>query len=462
MAEWHVPGMAIGVIQGDSVLLLEGIGYRDVSGRLPVTPRTEFGIASISKTFTAATIGILCDEGKLGWNSPIIDYVPDFRLYDEYATFHATPRDLLSHRTGISSFSDLMVYVWPRERDEIYKRLRYLEPSASFRQSFQYSNVSFVAAGAIVEELSGGTWEDFVVNRIFTPLEMDHSSFGLQIQDVDDFSYPYEYRDGRYARLPFRDRPAGGPSGGINSSAEDMVKWLRLYLDDGRLDERQVISSTAAYVIENPHVLTYYTRERHWSPLVFAALGWDFQPYLGHQMLAKGGIIDGFSGYVSFMPSEKIGVVILANTRSAYDLTRYLSYYIYDRLLNLDEFAWDEIIAADRPEDGGAPVESGEPQTRPETVPSLPVGFAGTYRHRAYGTAVVTAENGELRVTFNGHVTVPLEYRFSNTFAGEFSGAPIKVEFSLDLRGNVTSLESCSRESPADTPLTPRLWAVWR
>ncbi|NIO22323.1 MAG: serine hydrolase, partial [Candidatus Aenigmarchaeota archaeon] len=98
MEEWKVPGIAIGVIQNDSVLFLKGFGFRDISKKLPVTPQTLFGIASITKTFTAATVGILCDEGKLGWNTRIAEHVPDFRLYDEYATYHATVRDLLSHR----------------------------------------------------------------------------------------------------------------------------------------------------------------------------------------------------------------------------------------------------------------------------------------------------------------------------------------------------------------------------
>jgi len=87
MEEWKIPGLAIGVIQDDSVIFLRGFGFRDIDKKLPVTPQTLFGIGSISKTFTAAAVGMLCDEGKLAWNAPIVEYLPDFRLYDEYASF---------------------------------------------------------------------------------------------------------------------------------------------------------------------------------------------------------------------------------------------------------------------------------------------------------------------------------------------------------------------------------------
>lgn len=441
MEEWKVPGMAIGVIQNDSVLFLKGFGFRDISKKLPVTPQTLFGIASISKTFTAATVGILCDEGKLGWNTPIIEYVPDFRLYDEYASFHATPRDLLSHRTGLSTYSDLMVYIWPFERDEIYKRLRYLKPSQSFRHWYQYSNLSFVTTGALVGKISGSTWEEFVENKIFKPLRMDNSNFCLQIKDVNDFSYPYEYENGQYVTVPFRDRPAGNPSGGINSSASEMVNWLKLHLNKGKFGNQQIISPTSCSVIQNPYIFTYYRQEKHWAPVIFSAMGWDFQPYLGHPLLTKGGLIDGFSGYISYMPQEKIGIVILANNRSAYDLTQFLSYYIYDQLLNLKEFPWNKIIEDEKPKYREASEKSGKPQTKSEKMPYPLEKYAGSYEHEAYGKAAVYVENGELRLNFNAHLVWLLEHCFYSVFKSEFSGAPVRIEFSLDIQGNVRSLE---------------------
>jgi CubicO group peptidase (beta-lactamase class C family) len=441
MEEWKIPGMAIGVIQNDSVLFLKGFGFRDVEKKLPVTPQTLFGIASISKTFTAATVGILYDEGKLGWNTPIVNYVPDFRLSDEYATFQANMRDLLSHRTGLSPYSDLMVEVWPHEREEIYRRLRYLEPSASFRGRYQYSNVSFVAAGAIVGKLSGDTWENFVEKRLFQPLGMIHSNFDLQIESADDFSYPYKYENGQYVKLPFRDRPASNPAGGINSSAGEMINWLKLHLNKGQVEDRRILSATSMDMIKNPCVYSFYSEEKWWPPMQSAALGWDFQYYSGRQLLSKGGIIDGFSGYISFMPQEKIGIILLANRDLGLVLTDYLTYYIYDQLLNLHEFPWDKLIDDERPKYEVASEGSGKkPQARAEKIPYPGEEYAGTYEHDAYGKAVVSAENGQMQVNFNRNFIWPLEHCFQSVFKTEYDGATIRFEFSQDTSGKVISL----------------------
>jgi CubicO group peptidase (beta-lactamase class C family) len=442
MEEWKIPGMAIGVIQNDSVLFSKGLGFRDIDKKLPVTPQTLFNIASISKTFTAATVGILCDEGKLGWNTPIIDYLPDFRLYDEYATFHATPRDLLSHRTGLSMFSDLIIYVWPFERDEIYRRLQYLKQSHSFRQWYEYSNTSFVIAGHIVGRLSGGTWEDFVEERIFKPLGMTHSNFDLQIKNVEDFSYPYKYENGQYVKLPFDNAPARNPSGGINSSASEMVNWLKLHLNKGKFDNQQIISPTSIDMIKNPCIYNFYSEEKWWPPMMSSALGWDFQFYSGYHLLTKGGIRDGFGCFISFMPQEKIGIVILGNNRLALELTHYLTYYIYDQLLNLNEFSWDKLIQDERPKyKVSSEKSSKEQQAKSEKMSYPREKYIGTYEHDAYGTAAVYVENGELQLNFNTNFVWPLEYCFQNVFKTVYDGATIRFEFNQDTAGNVISLE---------------------
>jgi CubicO group peptidase (beta-lactamase class C family) len=441
MEDWKIPGMAIGVIQNDSVTFLKGFGFRDIDKKLPVTPQTLFGIASISKTFTAAAVGILYDEGKLGWNTPIIKYLPDFRLYDEYATFHANIRDLLSHRTGLSSYSDLMVDVWPHEREEIYRRLQYLKPSLSFREWSQYSNVSIVIAGAIVGKLSGDTWENFVDKRLFKPLGMTHSNFDQQIKNADDFSYPYKYENGQFVKLPFRDKPASNPSGGINSSAAEMVNWLKMHLNNGQFDNRQIVSPISLTVIKNPLILNFYSEEKQWPPTEFASMGWDHQFYSGFHLLSKGGIT-GFSGYISFMPQEKIGIILLANRDLGLELTHYLTYYIYDQLLHLHEFSWDKLIDDERLKYEVSPEKSSKkPQARAEKMSYPREKYIGIYEHDAYGKAVVSVENDEMQLNFNKSFVWPLEYCFQNVFKTEYDGAIVRFEFNQDTTGKVTSLE---------------------
>jgi CubicO group peptidase (beta-lactamase class C family) len=176
-AEWLVPGMAVGVVKDGEVVYTNSYGYRDVERQLPVTTKTLFAIGSSTKAFTAMAIGMLVDDGKLNLDTPVIEYMPDFRLYDDYATLHTTPRDILCHRTGMPGY-DALWMLSHGSREEFYRRLRYLEPSAGFRDVFQYNNLMYMVAGVLVGRLSGGSWEEFVAERIFKPLGMEHSNSG--------------------------------------------------------------------------------------------------------------------------------------------------------------------------------------------------------------------------------------------------------------------------------------------
>src|SRR5438552_12180302 len=157
MTEWHVPGLALGIIQDGRVVLLKGYGFRDVEQKLPVTPRTLMAIGSNSKSFTVVLMGMLADSGKLDWDKPVRTYLPDFQLYDDFATREMTPRDLVTHRSGLPRHDGLW-YGRSFNREELYRRLKYLEPSASFRSRWQYQNLMFLTAGYLVERRTGRSW----------------------------------------------------------------------------------------------------------------------------------------------------------------------------------------------------------------------------------------------------------------------------------------------------------------
>lgn len=179
MAEWDVPGLALSIVYDDMIIFQGGFGYRDVEKNLAVTSKTLFAIGSCTKSFTAMAIGMLVDEGKLEWNKPLIEYMPDFRLYDQYATLHVTPCDLLCHRTGIPRY-DIFLLLSPLTRQQVCEKMRYLEPNAGFREVFQYNNLMYVVAGVLLERISSCTWEEFVYNRIFKPLGMEDSNFSIE------------------------------------------------------------------------------------------------------------------------------------------------------------------------------------------------------------------------------------------------------------------------------------------
>src|SRR5262249_7735984 len=196
MKDWHVPGLAVAVVKDGQVVYAKGFGYRDVKRGLKVTPDTLFAIGSCSKAFTVAALAMLVDEGKLDWDKPLRDYLPDFRLQDAYATERMRPRDLVTHQSGLPRH-DLVWYGSPLSRKELFERLRYLEPSRPLHAKYQYNNLMFMTAGVLVERISGITWEEFVRRRIFEPLGMKASDFSVNdSQKTSDYSLPYDEMEG--------------------------------------------------------------------------------------------------------------------------------------------------------------------------------------------------------------------------------------------------------------------------
>lgn len=261
LERWEVPGLAVCVIKDGEVIYMNGFGRRDLETGLAVTPETLFAIGSVSKPFTALSVGMLVDEGKLNWDTPLVEYLPDFRLYDEYATFHATPRDLLAHRTGLPGHY-MMIAATRFNREEIYRRLRYLQPTAELRAAYQYNNLMYMTSGYLVGQIAGRTWEEFIAERIFKPLGMKRSTFrGPGVANLDNLANPHEKKHGKLAAIPFATRDVAAPAGGIISSAEEMAEWLKLYLNHGRVGERQLVSPAVLKEMHTPQIPIRYTPE---------------------------------------------------------------------------------------------------------------------------------------------------------------------------------------------------------
>ena len=175
MVDWGVPGVAVGIVWGRRTVWVKGYGRRDMKRDLPVTEDTKFYTGSCGKAFTATAMGILVDEGKLQWDRPVREYLPSFRMYDPVATERTTPRDLLTHRTGLGRHGRAWLNS-SATRLGIVERLRHLEPAADFRAAFQYSNVNYIVAGALMEYVTGQTWEELIRSRLLMPLRMTAGS----------------------------------------------------------------------------------------------------------------------------------------------------------------------------------------------------------------------------------------------------------------------------------------------
>lgn len=443
--EWQLPGLAIAIVKDGEVIFSQGFGKRDVAQNLDVTPNTLFPIASCTKAFTATALGLLVDEGKLEWDIPVRTYLPAFKLHDPVASERMTPRDLLTHRSGLPRH-DRAWYNSPLSRQEIFDRLQYLEPSQDFRNLWQYQNLMYMTAGYLLEKVSGQTWEEFVQQRIFAPLGMTASNFSIaDTKSRADFSLPYDDVNDQVQEIDFYERQqAIGPAGSIISSVEDMSKWLLFQLNKGKVGDQQIIAESQLAQIHTPQmVIPDPRRYIELSPASYA-LGWMVMTYRGHLLLQHSGGIDGFSSLTTCLPDDNIGIVILSN-KDGCPVHTVVTYNACDRLLGLDEIGWNERIGKEYREVIDALKKGIEPNFDdrvPDTQPSHDLdAYTGEFEHPGYGTVTVRREGEQLRLTLN-KLDAPLTHFHYDIFLAvvERFFFSSKVHFFIGPKGEIESL----------------------
>ena len=449
--DWHVPGLAIAVVKSGQVVYAKGFGYRDVEKKLPVTPDTLFAIGSATKAFTTFTLGTLVDEGKLDWDQPVRTFLPGFQMYDPNSTASLTPRDLVTHRSGLPRHDLLWYNNHAISRKDIVERLRYLEPNEQLRAKWQYNNLMFITAGYLVEALTGKSWEDNVRERILTPLGMTHSNFSvIESQQTADYALPYredEKDPDKTVLIPFREVTNVGPAGAINSSVGDMAKWLAVHLSGGRAGDRQLIGAATLADIHAPHMVIGEVPERpELSPASYG-LGWFVDGYRGHPRVEHGGNIDGFSALVTLLPQDDLGIVVLTN-KDATGVPERLVRHTIDRLLKLDPIDWngEDLVKHGKGKELTKEAKAKKGTLRkPGTKPAHRLEeYAGDYAHPGYGALKIAVAGDHLEVTYNG-ITTPLEHWHYEVWSGK-EGAKdptfenMKFQFQGDLEGNVAAV----------------------
>ena len=402
--DWRVPGFAIAIVKDDKVIFAKGYGVRKLGEQTPVDEHTLFAIASNTKAFTAAAIAILVDEGKLKWDDPATTYLPGFQLYDPYVTRELTVRDLLSHRSGLATFGgDLIWYDTTYKPDEILRRIRYLKPTSSFRSRYGYQNIMFLAAGQIVQNITGKSWEQFVQERFLTPLGMASTRTSITaFKSTDNVASPHNELDGKLRVVRYSNVDGVGPAAALNSSVADMAQWIRLQLGRGTYDGKQVFSRKAAREMWSPQTIIPISEQsekfnptRHFNTY---GLGWFLSDYHGRKVASHGGGLDGMISQVGMMPEENLGVVVLTNSETP--LASFMVSKVFDTFLGVPARDWSaELLAQAKQAKEAEKAEEKrlEDERAKDTKPSLPLhGYAGTYGGAMYGEAKVTQENGHL------------------------------------------------------------------
>ena len=447
MAEWKVPGLAVSIVQDGRLVYAEGFGYRDLQRKLPVTPRTIFGIGSCSKAFTATTMGILVDEGRLEWDKPVRAYLPAFKLADPIASERLTPRDLITHRTGLPRHDNVWIRS-PLTRQQMFEALQTLEFSLDIRQAYQYNNLMVMTAGYLVGTIAGISWEDFTRARILEPLGMTETNFSTEdSQKAADFARSYRLVRENVEEFSFYNADALGPAGSINSTATDMARWVLLNLNKGKYGEKlekQVISERRLAQIQSPQVVI--PDELKYPELFYPSygMGWRITAYRGRLMVSHGGAIMGFSASVLFMPRDGIGVVLLNNLEDA-PINSLLAYNIFDRLLGLDPVNWYQRVKDDLARSNAEEEKRKQERNKdrkPGTIPSHPLpDYAGVYEHPAYGTISVSLDGDKLKADYHQRTFVLDHYHYDVfTMRNDWMDVEYKATFVTDLKGNVAGL----------------------
>jgi CubicO group peptidase (beta-lactamase class C family) len=445
---WEVPGLAVTVVKDGEIVFAQGFGFRDVDRKLPVTPNTLFAIGSCTKAFTTFVMGTLVDEGKLNWDTPVRTYLPEFRLFDRTATELMTPRDLVTHRSGLPRH-DLVWYNSTLSRRQILERLPYLEPSESFRNKFQYNNIMYMTAGYLIERITGKPWEDAIRSRILQPLAMTGCNFSVkESQNAADFAKPYEDRDDKIVEVPFRDiTVAAGPAGSINSGVSDMARWLIVQTHKGKIDGRQIISPAMLADIQTPHMTIGAPSERKEISPAGYALGWMVDDYRGHRRVHHGGGIDGFTAQTVVFPDDGLGLCVLSNMGGT-ALPELVSRHGADRVLSLAAIDWsgEELIKKKKGKEATKAAKAKKDTVRRSgTSPAHKLDeYAGEYEHPGYGVIQIELKGGQLHVSYN-NIGAPLEhwhYEVFNALKDPKDPAfeDQKVQFLSNVKGVVDSL----------------------
>jgi len=405
-----VPGMGVAIVQEGEVVFARGFGERTLGKGDAVDADTLFAIGSASKAFTSAGVAMLVDEGEVNWSDRVREHLPWFRMHDAYPTDELRIRDMLSHTSGLPR-GDMVWYGSDYDRREIVERLPELEPVSSFRSAFGYQNIMYIAAGLLIEEVSGAPWDDFLPSRIFEPLGMDDTNLSVAaLSGLDNVATPHAKIEQEITPIPWRNIDNAAPAGSINSSVNDMAKWVTLLLDEGKLgegDEEEVVITPGAIetmwtpvsLAVAPGPLGALRAESHF---LLYGLGWFVQDYRAEKVVQHGGNIDGMSALVAMMPEHDLGVVVLTNMNGSV-LPPVAVNEVFDAFLGADDHDWaDEAKQVmDTAEQAAEQARKQAEEQRVEgTSPSHDLeDYTGTYTHDFYGDIEVTLEDGALVFT---------------------------------------------------------------
>nr|WP_136251766.1 serine hydrolase [Ningiella ruwaisensis] len=456
MDVFNTPGMSIAIVHKQELIYSKGFGQANIEQSTNVEPETYFRLASTSKAFTAAALAILVDEGKLKWDDLVIDYLPDFRLKDSYATANFTIEDLLTHKSGlVSGAGDSMIWPEPSgfSRDEVVHNLKYLTPDYDFREQYAYSNVMYITAGEVVEAVTQQRFEDFVDQRIFKALQMNCFAGDMPKKALEQSAMAYGYNDERGIYPIPRNAIDGKPlmsaaAGGMVCNASDMAKWLNalLTVDPLPFSKTQLNKMWQAHTI-----LSVSDTDTEWDGTHFRTygLGWRLANYGPYKHISHTGTLSGYQAYVALIPELELGAVVL-NNGSNYGARGAVMQSILKMFVDIDKEQADWIKAYQDYQDEREQAYLARLET-PKALakPSIDEqSIIGEYKDAWYGSLIISksssaSDDGALRIhstrmkSLTGKLRPFQDTSFKIVWDNQNAANDAFMHFDLDVKRNI-------------------------
>lgn len=461
MKLFDVPGIAIAIVKDGKVVATQGFGVRKLGAPDKVDAKTLFEVASNSKAFTAAALAMLVDEGKLAWDDPVTQHLPDFQMYDAYVTHEMTVRDLLTHRSGLGLGAGDLLW-WPTTNfstDEIIHKLRFIRPATSFRSSYAYDNLLYIVAGKIIAAKSGKTWGETIHERILAPVGMVSTTTSLaESAGNPDVANAHSKINDRIAAVKAMPVPNAVGAVGINTNAEDIARWMNVLLAGGKVgtdangkeirlysakQAREMWTAQTPMRISEPDPKLAATRPN----FLAYGLGFQLRDWQGRLVAMHSGALQGFYSKVVLVPDAKLGIAILTNAESGGSLNA-LQYQLLDRMLNPAAATdWIGIVKAVEDENHAkelARIGKANAARAAKSQPSLArTAYDGEYQDPWYGIATIRHEGNRQILTMSRtpDLTGELEHYQYDTFIVRWKernfNADAYVAFALNPDGSI-------------------------
>ncbi|MCX6235961.1 MAG: serine hydrolase [Bacteroidia bacterium] len=407
---FDVPGIAVAVVKDNQIIHAKGYGVRSLKTKQKVDENTLFGIASNSKAFTVAALGILIDEKKLSWDDKVIDYIPEFRLYNPYVTEEFSIRDLLTHRSGLGlGAGDLMIFPGKNNftTNDIIHNLRYLKPVSGFRTKFDYDNLLYIVAGEVVARVSGMSWEKFIETRIMQPLNMSRSAASYsRLKDPSNVIDPHAPVNGVVQVIPRDYSEACNPAGGIYSNLTDMCKWAIMQMNHGKYGDgltKQLFSNEVHRVMWTLQTIIPVGDSTAYNTHFYGyGLGWFLNDAKGYKQVSHTGGLAGIVTQVTLIPEMKLGIIVFTNQQSGAAFSAitntikdsYFGIKGIDRVKQLSAGSLkNEANAKKITDDIWKDIDQ---QQKSETAKTDYTLFTGTWSDQWFGEVVISVKNGKL------------------------------------------------------------------